>query len=176
MRRIKTIKNKKGISELVSYVLLIVLAIAIASGVYIWLTSIAKPSQAVECPDVNLRLEEYECFKSQGSQPGNITLHLKNTGKFDITGFRIVIKDDPDGIFSNISMYNKCFGESTSGAYGCEINVSETRSVFGVFSVNKIRLVQIMPIKEVDGKLAYCKPIEFLIDNCKEANQNPPLN
>ena len=83
-----------------------------------------------------------------------------------------MIKDDPDGIFSNIRMYNDCFGESTLGAYGCEINVSETRSVSGTFSsIETVRLIQIMPIKEVDGKLAYCKPIEFLIDNCKGINQ-----
>ncbi len=166
MRQI--INNKKGISELVSYVLLIVLAIAIASGVYIWLTSIAKPSNAVECPDVNLRLESYECIQRFANDPGKLTLDLKNNGKFDITGFRIMIRDDPDRLFSNISVVNDCFGgESTLGAYGCEIKVSETRSVSGTFSaINTVRLVQIIPIKEVDGKLAYCKPIEFLIDNC----------
>ena len=74
----KIIQNKRGISELVSYVLLIVLAIALAGGVYIWLTSIAKPSQQVECPDVNIRLESYECFKPINGNPGNITLLLKN--------------------------------------------------------------------------------------------------
>jgi hypothetical protein len=161
-------KNKKGISELVSYVLLIVLAIAIAGGVYIWLTSIAKPSKAVECPDVNLRLESYECTQKSADNPGELTLVLKNNGKFDITGFRIMIRDDPDKIFSDISVVNDCFGgEIAIGAYGCEIAVSETRSVSGTFShIITVKQVQIMPIKEVDGKLAYCKPIEFVIDNC----------
>ena len=162
--------NKKGISELVSYVLLIVLAIAIAGGVYLWLTSIAKPLQTVECPDISLILENYSCFganKGGAGNIGNITLFLRNNGRFDITGFKIMIANKSDGILSNITMIENCTGDTPINSYGCEIDVSSTREVSGRYiCLDKVQYVQISPIKEIDGKLAYCNPMVFSISNC----------
>lgn len=88
IREIKRIsENKKGISEMVSYVLLIVIAIGISTGVYAWLKGYlpsATPKETCN-PDVSLVLEDYNC-----SAIDNLTtLTLKNQGYFNIDGFFI---------------------------------------------------------------------------------------
>ena len=89
----KIIKNKRGISELVSYVLLITLAIAIAGGVFVWLKYEAIPPAKEECPDVNIILLNDTCYNNAGGQ-GNITFWIKNNGNFDIDGFKFMIAND----------------------------------------------------------------------------------
>jgi len=78
--------TKKAISLMISYVLLILIAISLAIAVYAWLKFTVKGIEPLEeCPDgVALILNDYKCF------PDNtIELFLKNKGNFDVDGFLI---------------------------------------------------------------------------------------
>jgi hypothetical protein len=162
-------KNKRGISELVSYVLLIILAVGIASGVFVWLKYLAVKPQYVECPDIGFIIEEDTCFGAN-QDFGNITFYLKNNGNFDITGFKMMVANSDKKIFRNISLKSDCppiaLGQFEDNLYGCPVNVSETAQIFGKFCLDTIKYIRISAIKEVEGKLAYCKPIDFPITNC----------
>jgi len=60
---IRNKKNKKAVSLMLSYVLLIVIAISVAIGVYAWLKFVAEGTEGLEkCPaDVSLIIQNYEC-------------------------------------------------------------------------------------------------------------------
>ena len=76
------IKNKRAISELVAYVLLITLAVSMAAVTYAFLKPYAeKPLPEEECPDaINIVIEDYACNTT------HINISLKNRGLFNVTG------------------------------------------------------------------------------------------
>ncbi|WP_300095934.1 hypothetical protein [Flavobacterium sp.] len=77
------LKNKKAISEMLAYVLLIVIALAIGGLVYSW-TLLNIPKDNENCPeDVSLIIKNYAC------SDGYLQLNLLNKGLFDISGFYI---------------------------------------------------------------------------------------
>lgn len=82
-------KNKKALSEIISYVMLITLTLVIAGGVYVWVKFYlpsTNPSQ--ECPEeVSLVINNYYCTSDK------IGLELKNNGNFNISGFIILVSD-----------------------------------------------------------------------------------
>ncbi|MEM4702972.1 MAG: archaellin/type IV pilin N-terminal domain-containing protein, partial [Candidatus Pacearchaeota archaeon] len=79
------IADKRGISELISYVLLTVMAIALASGVYIWIKT-RIPYDYKECPEGLSMIIEECTIKEQIPNSFELNLTFKNTGNFNITG------------------------------------------------------------------------------------------
>jgi len=75
--------NKKGISEMIGYVLLISFAVIMSGIVYIWMKSYV-PVDAIQCPDsVSVMVDNLDCVG------GNLSLTLKNNGLFNIDGLFI---------------------------------------------------------------------------------------
>ena len=89
-------KNKKAVSLMVSYVLLISIAIIVATGVFIWLRTMANIAPSTDCKEgTSLILENYNC--AFGTD-GGIDLYLKNNGYFNIDGVILSVGNDT-GIF-----------------------------------------------------------------------------
>tara|TARA_Y100000310_G_C20565084_1_gene755078 strand:+ start:249 stop:779 length:531 start_codon:yes stop_codon:yes gene_type:complete len=81
-------KEKKGVSLMVSYVLLVVIAIGLAILVYYWLLPQINPEEISKCPDdTTLIVLDYSC--DIDSSKDTITLIVKNQGRFNIDGFFI---------------------------------------------------------------------------------------
>jgi hypothetical protein len=78
--------EKKAVSLMLSYVLLIVIAISLAIGVYVWLKFVAGGQNPLdECPDsVFLIVQSYECLGND-----EIQIEVKNQGRFNISGYAI---------------------------------------------------------------------------------------
>jgi len=73
--------NKRGVSLMVAYVLLIVIGISIGVLVYSWLKGWI-PANLEECPEeVDLIIKSWECGG------GKINITLENKGLFSIDGF-----------------------------------------------------------------------------------------
>lgn len=73
-------KNKKALSEIVSYTLLIVVVLTIASLVYYFL-KIHVPKEKDECPEeLSLIIKDYTCSLTR------ISITLQNKGLFSING------------------------------------------------------------------------------------------
>ena len=84
--------KKKGVSIMVSYVLLVVFVIIIGAIVYQWLKSYV-PTSALECPDgVSLFIKNAE-FDSPTRQ---LIVTLKNNGLFNLTGYFIHATNSSD--------------------------------------------------------------------------------
>lgn len=74
------IKNKKGVSEIVSYVLLIIIAITLSVLVYGFL-KLYVPKEKPECKEgINLIIENAQCIYDTKS----LTVRLQNRGLFKL--------------------------------------------------------------------------------------------
>src|SRR4030042_6143362 len=87
-------KNRKGISIVVGYVLLITVSIVMSVVVFQWLRTYV-PKEAPKCSEgTSLLIREisYDCT------PGNerLTIDVKNNGRFSINGYFIHASDKSD--------------------------------------------------------------------------------
>lgn len=94
-------KNSRGISEIISYVILVTITLSISVGIYAWLkyqvpncdekdTDCFSP---VDCPDgTSVMINDYIC----DSRGLNIT--VVNNGRFNISGVILAVTGDPGGI------------------------------------------------------------------------------
>jgi hypothetical protein len=74
------LRHKKGVSEIVSYVILIIIAVAIGALVFNYL-QVLIPKDRPECGDgVSLSINEASC----DSTYQNLDLSVRNTGRFNI--------------------------------------------------------------------------------------------
>jgi cysteine-rich repeat protein len=84
----KKMKNKKAVSMMVSYTLLIIIAVAISIVVYSYL-KLYLPSDRPECPaDINLIIDDVVCIYD-ATVPTNtrIELTISNRGLFNVDSF-----------------------------------------------------------------------------------------
>ncbi len=77
-------KNKKGVSEIIGYVLLIAFAVVIGAVTYTWLRTYV-PSEPLACPD------SVSLFVQNSNYCGNqLNLTIRNKGRFDVAGYFIL--------------------------------------------------------------------------------------
>lgn len=83
-------KNKKrAISEMLSYVILISMAIALSIGVFVWLKSASNISPAVDCNEAtSVILENSSCDGI------SLILNMKNNGRFNLSGILVSVGND----------------------------------------------------------------------------------
>ena len=84
MKKIKTkrnkMKGKKAVSLMISYVLLIVIAIVMSIIVFSYLKTVANVKPVIDCKSgTSIFIEDYKCGQ------GKIKLTLKNNGLFNIS-------------------------------------------------------------------------------------------
>jgi cysteine-rich repeat protein len=81
--KITSIKNKKGISIMVGYVLLVVFAVIMGAIIYTWIRSYV-PVQPLECDEgVSIFIQDayHDCDADQ------LVLNIKNNGRFSLSGY-----------------------------------------------------------------------------------------
>lgn len=77
----RSIQKNKGVSEVVSYVLLIVIAISLSLLVYAFL-KLYIPKDKLQCPpDVSLTIQDYSCVSSSS----HLTINFVNRGLFNVS-------------------------------------------------------------------------------------------
>lgn len=150
--------DKRGISEIVSYVLLIVLAISLSLLVYAWMKSYI-PRQSPECPDnVRLAVIDYYCENHK------ITINLKNNGNFDIDGFVARYSNSTDiGLYSGLGDSEGNFFNNGRIALAVRKNQS-----FVFDYTNNIYSIEILPLKIIKNELVVCSKAlaKTNIENC----------
>jgi len=88
------LSNKKAISMIISYVLLISLTIMMAGAVYVWLKGyVQNPAPEASCPEgVSLIIQDYKC---NSPLTGLLNLTVRNKGTFRVDGYLVKINKDP---------------------------------------------------------------------------------
>lgn len=86
--------DKKGVSLMVGYVLLLSFALIMGAVVYQWLKTYV-PQEALQCPDgVSVFVKESSCEIVSGNY--ELYLNLTNNGRFSFDGFFIKSTDTPE--------------------------------------------------------------------------------
>lgn len=81
------LRDKKGMSVIIGYVLLVVAGLVMGSLVYVWMKTYV-PQEEIECPEgISIYIKEANCYLDNGQTKLNLT--LKNSGRFSLGGFYI---------------------------------------------------------------------------------------
>jgi hypothetical protein len=121
-------KNKRAISEVVSYVLLIILSLSLAVFVFNWLRGFVPSMNEAKCPD-GISLIIRDQYYDQDSR--NLTLTIQNRGRFSADGFYVRVNNDTEpnfgiyvldktGIKIKVGEQNVTFFNSTNYTLGNE--------------------------------------------------------
>ena len=146
-------KNRKGISVMIGYVLLISTAVILSIIVYQWLRTYV-PSESLECPsETSLFIKSVSCISEE------LNLTLKNNGNFNLAGYfiRASTQEDQDFAATDLSL-NLQSGSSSiiyqdnSVLFSSEIQNSfnpneESTNVFDVSGIPEIYFIEIIPIR-----------------------------
>ena len=173
-------KNKKGISAIIAYVLLISISIALSIMVFNWLKFYVDEPTVNECPEgVSIVVSDYIC--SHGG-PGNATsrlnVTLKNKGRFTIDGFKLGV-NDREGAGLAIYILNDTGQSIAPGAsLNVEYNISNKFIQDGgivnskgevVFNepIDPPTLIEVQAFKTENGEDLLCSVLSSqVIDSC----------
>ena len=154
-------KNKRGLSAIVGYVLLISMTLALSVMVYNWLKFYVAEDEIEECPEnVQVIINGYECFsRSAGlgateDRPANLTIQLKNKGLFTVDGYTIRIHDR-EGAEFGIHVLNNTGkallpGEEYTETYVFDDSVEPEV----VRKLQTVTIVEVQPFMTEDDKVA----------------------
>lgn len=142
-------KSKKAVSEMVGYVLLIVIAISVSILVYAFLSSLPwiKPEA---CPDdTSLMIEDYSCY-------GKIfNLTVKNNGLHSLDGFYIHISNDTKKPVYALGEIGDIEGMAGEVFFKYRLNSSKSKEIrFDFTRYNNITRVEIKPFRSVKTRVA----------------------
>ncbi len=105
------IRNKKGVSVIIGYVILISIGIIMSLVVYNYLKTYV-PKDAINCPEgVSILITDYDC------KDGSLNITIKNNGKFNHDGYYIhASENDTEVATTNfVTNFNSSDRENTQG-------------------------------------------------------------
>ncbi len=145
-------KSKKGISEVVSYTLLIIISVALVLIVFSFLKVYIPKFQTPECPsEVNIAVQNVSCSASDQGSPGEVSLILVNKGFFTVDAVYVRFREPERTIKAIIDYFNET-----------EIKPGETISIPTAVSADIIvgegYTLEVQPsIYTDEGELAVCE-------------------
>jgi hypothetical protein len=148
-------QNKRGISIVIGYVLIIVISIVMSALVYQWLKTYV-PKDAAACPDgtsMFIKQTTYDCTT------GILTVTVKNNGRFGLDGYFIHASNRSDEKLSTIDISNNFMG-SLALISGSEVRFfllenglspesdSNTNTeIFNVSSYGRLYKIELIPVR-----------------------------
>jgi len=156
-------RNRSGLSEVISYILLIAISIAMSVAVYSWLRTYV-PTESVSCNDgtsIFIKNISYDCSGK------TLTLTVQNNGKFGIDGYFIHVSNNPSSdALATVDISNKItnggiiFGNSIKFSNSVENSLSPEEShntiisTFNVQSFGTLYRVELIPFRmqDIDNK------------------------
>lgn len=111
------ISNKRGVSVIIGYVLLVAIVVVISIFVYQWLKTYV-PQNSLQCPDgvsVSMPSYDYNCTTDV------LSFTLENTGTFSIAGY-FIHASNQSGQVAAIDLSPYYTGSSSVGANGILYN------------------------------------------------------
>lgn len=135
------VDNKRALSEVVGYVLLISISLALAGTVYTWLKYYVNPGQEVLCEEdvaVVIRDFNYSCADS------SLNLTLQNRGNFNVAGYVVRVNNKTDaknGVYTiNKTGQPLKVGQTVLDFYSPIIDLSSLQTV------SSLSIVEVQPI------------------------------
>ena len=180
-------KSNKAVSEIISYVILIVIVLGISVAVFRWM-SVSTPSIGETCSeDVSLYVKGYTCYQNSENMK-MINMTFNNNGNFNIDGFYIRTSNTTDGL---PTAGLKCWSCPVStdpdsflenGRFNFYDPLAPQKEILLEFEytpVGNIKKIQIEPFVEEKNALMLCPDatINIEVDDskwCKSELYSPP--
>src|SRR3989344_2924521 len=161
MRRMNNLSllNKKGVSIMVGYVLLISIAVALATAVFFYL-KLYLPDDKQDCyQDIDLVIDDVICkIGATGStNPSNVSINFTNKGLFSV-----------DGVFIKIGEPNRALKQTlnipddplSSRCNGLETNLKPGATFCKTYDYSSgttgIKEISVQPFIWVENKAVLC--------------------
>ncbi len=147
-------KNKKAVSEIIGYVMLISISLTLASLVFVWLKGYLPSNEGeIQCEEnTAIIITDYNYSYSQNFL--NIT--ISNKGLFDVDGYILRVSNESlrdVGIYTlNRSGIPLQVGETYYDVY----TSFETDEVLPKEITGRLYLIEIQPLIKKSGKFRYC--------------------
>ncbi|MEX0921118.1 MAG: hypothetical protein WDZ62_02545 [Candidatus Pacearchaeota archaeon] len=103
--------DKKGISPMIAYILLVVFAIIIGAIVFQWLETFV-PAENLQCPEGTSILISEATLNSSNSE---LKVRLRNNGRFNIVGYFIHITNESEEELPTIDISDELDSGESSG-------------------------------------------------------------
>lgn len=156
------VKNKKAVSAIVGYVLLVSFGVIMAVIVFNYLQTYV-PKDLGSCPDgTSMFLKDY----AYNCTSGQLNISLKNNGKFNIAGFFINGANDSDVKIATIDLSKnidnedtKLYGSAIVPQLGNENLIRPNHEQVYVFenlnSYGDLKIIEIIPMRfqEDNGRI-----------------------
>tara|TARA_Y100000310_G_scaffold341110_1_gene439188 strand:+ start:839 stop:1390 length:552 start_codon:yes stop_codon:yes gene_type:complete len=159
------ITRKKGVSLLISYVLLITIAVALSVLVYNWLRLYVQDSELEICKDgITIVIQDYECLLPSGEVDGSLNVTIKNKGRFNIDGWALKVSDRVGG---KIGLYNF----TSDGVTLVPAETNNTKYLFSEVDNNdselvSITMIEVQPFVVENGDRTYCESVSSQSVTC----------
>ncbi|MCD4771567.1 hypothetical protein K8R30_04110 [archaeon] len=140
--------KKRGLSNLVAYVLLITITISLSVFVYGWLKTYVSGEEVETCPsNVNIIISGYECVSGVS---GNLSVKLKNKGLFNVDGYVLRVHDRLDAEFGFFVLDNT----GAAIAPGDEINITYNFTDYPGEPLTDVTFIEVQLFILEDGRVA----------------------
>lgn len=171
------LRKKRGISEIVSYALLISITIALSVIVYGWLRFYVSGDDIETCSeDVNIIISSYECQAAEGNSGGNLMVVLKNKGLFTVDGYELRVHTRPGADFAIYLLENKTGKILPGGSYTAYYDFDDPKNNVDLDGdgsmddkLNKVSLVEVQSfiLSDTDSNKIRCKSYASQVVDCK---------
>jgi len=154
-------KNRKGISIMIGYILLVTVAVVMGVLVYNWIKTYV-PQEALECPDTVSIFIERAVYYEAGSI---LNVTIKNNGNFNIAGYFIHATNSSEQELAMIDLSNyTSAGQGRGGTVLFSMENSfepngKQKNVFNLSSagIGQIYSIEITPVRfqEEENKIRF---------------------
>ena len=162
------IKNKRGVSEVVSYVLLILVAVTISTLLFYFL-NLYVPKEKPECKNgINIIITDLNCTYTSANN-NDLTLTLQNTGLFKIDRAYVRIAKPGSKFRANVPKTNPIKLINIANSNGLMPGDSTPKILFSLdhlssdYNVKSNYLIEVQPAHFTKGEdiesLALCQSI-----------------
>ena len=168
-------KKKRGLSNIIAYVLLISITISLSVLVYGWLRFYVGEEEIETCSNnVNIIIRSYECYKQDEDTliGGRINVTLKNKGLFNVDGYTLRVHTRSDAEFG-IYLFDDEGAEIAPGVeYSESYNFNDSlQDIEGDGTPDEelleIKFIEVQPfVKEEGSDNIHCKSYASQVIEC----------
>ncbi len=157
------LNNKRGVSEIVSYVLLISITFIIAGVVYSWLMFYITPGKETKCDEgvsLTIRGYNYDCITKR------LNLTIQNRGLFDVEGYLIRVNNQSGTDIGIYTLNSTGKSLNTSEVY-VDTYVDSSKLKDNKILKGAIKFIEIQPFVKQNGTSEiYCENVAKQVIVC----------
>ena len=167
--------KKRAVSLMISYVILVAIAISLSIGVFAWLKIVSDVSPVKDCKEgTSISVADYECYTGKEFDPAGIDIILENNGRFNIDGIILAVGNDSEKSPITYLIPDNLETGGTEGQYFFPNSLKPGETITAEFS-DKVRLPGTNTLQVVDFQnITVIQVQPFILDSsgkiiCQEA-------